>query len=44
VEEALNNAKLDSDTYLSVNIGQERIEDIVISSLERYNARTGGRY
>ena len=43
-EEALNNAELDGDTYLNVNIGQERIESIVISAMEKYNARTGGRY
>ena len=43
-EEALNNAELDGDTYLNVIIGQERIESIVISAMEKYNARTGGRY
>jgi len=43
-EDALKNAQLDGDTYLSVNIGNERIDDIVISSIERQNARTGGRY
>ena len=43
-EDALSGAKLDGDTYLDINIGQERIESIIISAMEKYNARTGGRY
>ena len=43
-EDALSGANLDGDTYLDINIGQERIESIIISAMEKYNARTGGRY
>lgn len=43
-ENALNNANLDGDTNVTVNIGQEKIETIVISAIDKYNARTGGRY
>ena len=43
-EKALKNTQADSDIYLTVNIGQERFDDMVISSFNRYNSRTGGHY